>query len=306
MDVRLIDHDLADIGTQVVTDRADDDVAFLVDQEGRLAFGRRLFDRIGSVPIAPMAPQRRATDGDTQKVEALVEPDMEIDDDSPTAENLALDADLIIGSGLQESTDVDIASDFAFASTTQLDIDLTEDMASDAATADTDIIPPINIEQSSILESEVLPEEDDEYDISVIVDATQMPDHEDVTKRDLEAVAVDDDDETLIADDYTVSQDVDYKILEQDYEDEMTATQLLNAEIQKASRDLAAGMDEDGPSDNDTAQMPLATVHELEVTAQMAQAAGANDKTVEITEDPTVEMIEDPTVELPQKGGKAG
>jgi hypothetical protein len=44
--------------------------------------------------------------------------------------------------------------------------------------------------------------------------------------------------------------------------------------------------------------MPLATVHELEVTAQMAQAAGANDKTVEISEEPTVE--------LPQKGGKAG
>ena len=254
---------------------------------GLLLFGRRLFDRFGSTPIAPATPQRRATDADTEKVEAIAEPEMEIADDSPTAENLALDADLVIGTGLQDGADVDIASDFAFASTTALDIDLTEEMASDDDTAETDIIPPINIEESSILESEVLPEDDDEddYDISVIVDATQMPDPEDVTERDLEAIAVHDDDETLITGDYTVSQDVDYQILEQDYEDEMTATQALNAEIQKAAEDLASRKDEDEPADDETEQLPLATVHDLDVTAN---------------------MTEEQTVELPQKGGKAG
>jgi hypothetical protein len=283
---------------------------------GLLLFGRRLFDRFGSTPIAPMAPQRRATDGDTETVEALVEPDAEIDDDAPTAENLALDADLIIGTGLQESTDVDVASDFAFASTTQLDIELTEEMASDDDTAETDIIPPINIEQSSILESEVLPEDDDEYDMSVIVDATQMPDHEDATARDLEAVAVDDDGESLVTGDYTVSQEVDYEILEQDYEDELTATQALNLEIQKAAGDLAARLDEDASSDNETARVPLATVHELDVTAQMAQGdeaavvddddTGLNPTVNMEADDKTVEMTEEQTVELPQKGGKAG
>ncbi len=48
----------------------------------------------------------------------------------------------------------------------------------------------------SILESEVLPEDDD-YDMSVIVDATKMPQHEEVTERDLKAVEVESDDETL-------------------------------------------------------------------------------------------------------------
>ena len=252
---------------------------------GLLLFGRRLFSRFGSAPIAPAMRQDRATDvsTDTEKVEALNELDLEIDDDAPTEENLALDADLVIGTGLQEGTDVDIASDFAFASTAELDIELTEEMADNDDTAETDIIPPINIEQSSILESEVLPsDEDDEYDMSVIVDATQMPDPEDVTERDLAAVAVDDDDEALITGNYTVSQEVDYKILEQDYEDEMTATQALNAEIQRAAEDFAVFRDE--------AQASLATVHELDITANRA----LDDSTLEAT------------VEMPKKGGKTG
>ena len=45
--------------------------------------------RVGSTPTANAVPQRRTTD-----VEAFAEPEMEIDDDSPTCENLALDADL--------------------------------------------------------------------------------------------------------------------------------------------------------------------------------------------------------------------
>jgi hypothetical protein len=285
---------------------------------GLLLFGRRLRHRFGSAPIAPVVPQRRATDVDTEKVEAIAEPDMDIADDSPTAENLALDADLVIGTGLQEGADVDVASDFAFDSTTQLDIELTEEMASDEHDDETDIIPPINTGENSILESEVLPEDDDDdYDMSVIVDATKMPDPEDVTERDLEAIAVDDEDETLITGDYTVSQEVDYKILEQDYEDEMTATQALNAEIQKAAEDLAIRMDDDEPAEDETAQMPLATVHELDVTAQLprdesAEAISDDDDTgvnptVNIeADDKTVEMTDEGTVEMPKKGGEAG
>ena len=281
-----------------------------------LLFGRRLFDRFGSAPVAPAVPRRRATDIETEEIEAIVEPEMEIADDSPTAENLALDADLVIGTGLQEGVDVDVASDFAFASTSELDIELTEEMASDDDTAETDMIPPITLDQSSILESEVLPE-DDEYDMSVIVDATRMPNPEDVTERDLEAIAVDDDDETLITGDYTVSQEVDYKILEQDYEDEMTATQALNAEIQKAAEDLATRMDEDESADDATSQLPLATVHELDVTAQLPRGddaevidddddTGLNPTVSMEADDKTVEMTEEQTVELPQKGGKTG
>ena len=114
----------------------------------------------------------------------------------------------------------------------------------------------------SILESEVLPEDDD-YDMSVIMDATKMPQVEDVTERDLQAIAVDADEETLIADNYTISKEVDYDILEQDYEDEMTATQLLNEEIQKAAEDTAANDDDTAVNptvnmeiDGDTVEMP--------------------------------------------------
>ncbi len=277
-----------------------------------LLFGRRF--RFGSAPIAPAAPQRRKTDGNTQKVEAIGELDMDIADDSPTGENLALDADLFVGTGLQEGAEVDVAQDFGFAATTELDLELPEEMSSVSERPETDIIPPINIDESSILESEVLPDTDDDYDMSVIVDATKMPHPDDVTERDLEAIQIDTDDETLITGDYTVDQEGDYKIIEQDYEDEMTATQALNAEIQKAAEDLALRMDDDAA--DATTEMPLATVHELDVTAQMPAReeqeisddddTGVNPTVNLDAEENTVEVPADNTVEMPKGDSKAG
>jgi len=147
-----------------------------------------------------------------------------------------------------------------------------------------------------------------------VFDATKMPHPDDVTERDLEAIQVDTDDETLITGDYTVSQEADYKILEQDYEDEMTATQALNAEIQKAAEDLAVRMD-DQPGDA-TTEMPLATVHELDVTAQMPAKdeqeisdeddTGINPTVSMDADGDTVEMRDENTVEMPKDGSKAG
>ena len=278
-----------------------------------LLFGRKLRDQLGSAPIAPAVPQRRKTD--TQTVEIIADEEMHIADDSPTEENLALDADLIVGTGLQEGTEVDVAQDFGFAATTDLDLELPEEMSSGTDLPETDIIAPIKVEEDSILESEVLPEDDD-YDMSVIVDATQMPLPDDVTAKDLEAVQLDSGDETLITDDYTVSQEVDYKILEQDYEDEMTATQRLNSEIAKAAEDLAMRMDEDLDG-GDTEEMPLATVHELDITAQLppnddAEISDLDDTGINPTinqeaEDKTVEMVADEadkTAEMEVEGGK--
>lgn len=284
---------------------------------GMLLFGRRFKGQFGSTPIGAAAvPQRRKSD--TAEVEALPEMQLDIPDDSPTAENLALDADLIVGTGLQEGTNVDRVQDFGFASTTSLDMELPEEMSSGGTVPDTDIIPPFSADVDSILESEVLPEDDDDYDMSVIVDATKMPQPEDVTEKELEAVQVDVDDESIVTGDYTLDQDVDYKILEQDYEDEMTATQALNVEIQKAAEDLAVRMDDD--LDAATTEMPLATVHELDVTAQLPaentaeeeQEIGDDDDTgVNPTvnmeaDDKTVEMTQDNTVEMPKGGSKAG
>ena len=278
-----------------------------------LLFGRKFRDQLGSAPIAPAVPQRRKTD--TQTVEAIADEEMHIADDSPTEENLALDADLIVGTGLQEGTEVDVAEDFGFAASTELDLELPEEMSSGGDLPETDIIAPINVEDDSILESEVLPEDDD-YDMSVIVDATKMPIPDEVTAKDLEAIQIESNDETLITDDYTVSQEVDYKILEQDYEDEMTATQKLNSEIAKAAEELASRMDDDLDG-GDTEEMPLATVHELDVTAQLPPKddevigdlddTGVNPTVNLEAEDKTVEMAagdEDNTAEMEVEGGK--
>jgi hypothetical protein len=94
----------------------------------------------------------------------------------------------------------------------------------------------------------------------------------------------------------------------------MTATQALNAEIQKAADDLAVRMD--GEPGDATTEMPLATVHELDVTAQIPARekqeidddddTGINPTVRMDTEGDTVEMREDNTVEMPKGGSKAG
>ena len=205
-----------------------------------LVLGGRIRKHFGSSPIAPATPKRDVLEYHTETVAAPGDVDIVIDDDSPTAENPALDVDLLAGTGLQDGNDVDVAQDFGFAATTELDLELLpEEMTGNVETLETDIMPPLHADDDKILDNEVLADDDD-YDFSVMVDATNMPDPDDVTQRDLEAIQVDDDDETLIGSDYTVSKEVDYKIVEQDYEDEMTATQALNEEILNATTQSAA------------------------------------------------------------------
>jgi hypothetical protein len=110
----------------------------------------------------------------------------------------------------------------------------------------------------------------------------------DATEKDLQAVQVETADESN-AEDYTLSQEVDYKILEQDYEDEFTATQALNAEIEKAAAELADRMDIDVTGEM-TAKLPENTqavnddISDSGVAEEMtAELHGAdNDKTVEM------------------------
>ena len=302
--------------------------AGLVLIAGMLYLGRRTRRRFASSPIGVVVapPQRRRSDDDTQTLEAISETidsesyddpaedsyDESIDD--PTEENLVLDADLIIGTGLQTGRDVDVAQDFGFAATTALDMELPENMPSSTGESlDTHIIPPINIELQSILESEVLPDDEDDYDMSVIVDATKMPNPDDVTHRDLAAVPVETSDDTLIPGNYTISHDGDYKILEQDYEDEFTATQLLNNEVARAAAALTEHMD------SKKAEAPLASVTALDATIKASidgedqisdlDDTGINEElTVNIHEvEGTIDMADEVTAELPvPKKGKGG
>jgi hypothetical protein len=269
-----------------------------------ILFGRRMRGGLSSTPVGPVAekPQRRATD------QAIADAEYDIDDDSPTDENLVLDADLITGSGFEQGTDVDVNQDFGFAATTDLDIELPFEPEAPVRDDGTDVFPAVRDSVESILESEILPEDDD-YDMSVIVDATKMPQPEDVTERDLQAIEVNPDDESLATDSYTINQEADFDILEQDYEDELTATQALNQEIERAAAELADDLNEktvEMPSDGDTSEMPLATVTELDSTAELPTTDDEKTAEFEASYDPndtnavTVNMSgEDKTAEMP-------
>ncbi len=303
---------------------------------GLLMFGRRLRDNPETAPAAASTGQanRRFTDSqmdveehsdaqeqpepqeqsDTASVE-VIDADYDLTDESPTEENLALDANLVIGTDLEAESQSSPAEDFEFTPITEVDIELPFETIAPVSDA-TEMLPPLRTDEVSILDSEVLPEgDDDEYDMSVIVDATKMPRPEDVTERDLKAVEIASDDETAISNTYTINKQVDFQVLEQDYEDEMTATQALNDEIAKAAAELAVRMD-DGADNNDaTTALPLATVTELDITAQMPAQNDADsdpDDTAIIQDDTGAKeeitvnkQGEDDTVEMPIESGKA-
>jgi hypothetical protein len=248
--------------------------------------------------------------------------DFDLSDDSPTEENLALDADLVDGTGFDDSEDVDVNRDFGFAATMDLDMELPETAATPDAEPETDIIPPPERPEDLVVSSEVLPDEDDdEYDISMVVDATKMPDPAEVTERDLMAVPIDDTGQTQINDDYTIVDEVAQDILEQDYEDELSATQLLHAEIEKAASELAETIGEDDPtelasldddeemddnagrivgSEDDTSiEMQLTNLSELDLTATLEAQNDDESNGDDLDVTASIEA-EDKTVEMPR------
>lgn len=252
---------------------------------GSLFFWRRRKTAEANAVMAAVAARRpqpeRHLEEDSIEVQVIDSPeaaaalDYDLSDDSPTEENLALDADLFAGDGLVDANSAEQV-DFAIAPTTKLDLELTEADAREPEESETDIMPAPERSAGSILESEVLPEEDD-YDMSVIMDVTKIRMPEEATERDFKAVVVDDfADDSLVEDDpYTLSQEVDYQILEQEYEDEITATQAVNMEIERAARELANDLDEsviiesDTLSSEETAALPIAKIAELEATASV-------------------------------------
>ena len=279
---------------------------------GLLAFGLRRRDRKAPAPATATQqhPMRRRADGDTEKLEVVPGIQVEYEDDSATVENLILDANLEIGTGLESSPNIDDEQDFEFEMTTSLDLELPEEPAVDAEASATEVIAPLGIDENSILESEMLPDDDD-YDMSVILDVTKMPQNDEATERDLRAVVVDSGDESMISNDYTVSQEGDYDILEQDYEDEMTATQALNMEVERAAAEVVAGMTTGEGPDDDTSEMPLASVTELDVTAKLAASdddnvsdAGYTGVTEEITVEMPTDDSDDETIELTVEASK--
>jgi hypothetical protein len=269
---------------------------------GLLLFGQRFRQKFGSVSVGTASeplPKRRRTDASSRAQEAIPDVDFPVPDASPQAAYMTLDADFDDGSGLQDTADMDVAQDFGFSASSAFDDELDMVLPEGGDEEDsgtTDIIEPsARPDDPLVLDSEVLPNEgdDSEYDLSMIVDVTKQDVVElDATEKDLQAVQVDTANEAN-SDDYTLSQDVDYKILEQDYEDEFTATQALNAEIEKAAAELADRMDIDATGEM-TAKLPENT----QAQNDDINDSGVNDVTAEVTaEMPGVE--DDATVEMP-------
>ncbi len=225
-------------------------------------FGRRIRERFGSTPVGAAAASATGHE--------LAEDVYDIEDDSPTEENLALDADLVLGTGLADGTDMEVAQDFCFAAPTDVDIELPFEPqpVDDSAEG----LPPPRVKADSILESEILPQDDD-FEMSIILDATQAPQF-DTDDSLTDEYTVDQD--ISPTDEYTINEDV-AEILAQDYEAELTATQALNTEIERAAADLSATLDETS-LDDETSEMPLADVSELDETAEMPVA---DDETVD-------------------------
>ncbi len=243
---------------------------------GLLVFGRRRDNYYASAPDAPTMnqPMRRASD--TGILPTLVDDGFDIPDDAPTSENPALSAELKVEPALGRGTDIIVDEDFSYAANSPLDLELPDESDTQSNTPDTDIIAPPKIDTSSILEREVLPQDDD-YDMSVLMDVTKAAATDDVTEKDLKAIAIEND-ETEITDAYTVSQEIDYQVLEQDYEEELSATQALNLEIEKAAaylvehRDEYAGDIETSETEvsEATTRLPLASVTALDTIARTA------------------------------------
>jgi len=190
----------------------------------------------------------------------------ELDLDAAVAASagMELDADLGVGTGLQGGTDLDVAQDFGFSPTgenaTPMDLELPVEVEVEDEQLPTDIIPPHLAEEKSILDSEVPPVDDDDdsqYDLSVIVDATKQPLGEpDLTAKDLMAVQLNADQQNSEDPAFTLSKEVDFEILEKDYEEELTQTQAVNEEIARAAMELAERMETEDEVLDVTVEMP--------------------------------------------------
>ena len=258
---------------------------------GLALFGRRLLSRFGSQPIAPEpAEVAQPASADFEAATIGDEIDFDLSDDSPTDENPILDANVVTGQGFDDEGEMDVAQDFGFAATTDLDIDLPFEPVRARGRDDdsmmiekTDIIPPSRSRSHSILDSEVLPGDDD-YDLSVIIDATKMPQPDEVTERDLMAVEVEITQETPAFADADDAGATGYDLLEQDYEDELTATQVFNMQLEQAAAELAASLDADDADDEVTQAMPRLAANALDETAQLpTRGASPSDKRVDDT-----------------------
>ncbi len=302
---------------------------------GLLLFGRSLRERIGGVLTVTQHGRRRTDHGLASREESDEILDMQ--DTLSRAELFSLDANLGDGTGFDPTADIDVAEDYSFASSgdfesplgRKLDLEFSGASGPEHDDQPTDMIPPlshrIHAESTVIVDKEVLPGHDDgtqtNYDMSMILDATKQNFGDaGASTHDLRAVAIEAVDKNAQeTGSYTLNDDLGYQILEQDYEEELTATQALNREISDAARKLSESLGEEtaevtavtptSPLDEAaTVETPVQVDREAE-TAEMpalqsedaatAEMPGPVDREAETTEMPVLQLEDAVTSEMP-------
>jgi hypothetical protein len=258
---------------------------------GLLLFGRRLRDRFSSTPTSAAEEPVIDDDDETARNEALNEFDFPLGESQQEDQDYTLDADLGAGTGLKQGADEDV-QEFDFSateiSTADLDMELPPENAVEPEKNSTDIIPLQRVEAVSILDEEILPEDDD-YDLSMIVDATKHSLGDDVlTEKDLKAIPFDGVSAVELDVECTLNDSFGLDTLEKDYEYELTATQAANKEIEKAAAELALRMAE--VADDKTAEMPATDSNEESSVVDATAEMPATDITAEVTSEVTVQM----------------
>jgi len=254
---------------------------------GLIMFRRRLDGQAKTGPEEPLAtdlPLRRFSDTqssntqstDTNSIE-IPEAVYDISDDSPTDEILVLDADLVMNTSLPDSTDSNISNDFSFTLSTAPDADMPQEPVPAESKESVESTPAAEV---SILDGESWPDDADyDYEMSVMIDATKMPQFDSIEDQNFDSIEdkIFDAVEVTTADDTTMllttptEEYVGYDVIEQHYEDETTATQALDLEIEQAAAELAKNMEVEvfDKADDNTSVLPLATVTELDATAKL-------------------------------------
>ena len=198
--------------------------------------------------LVPPEPAHWIEDEDSIQVEIISQPSDDTADDSakrddevPTEENLALSTATTNAERDPKTAEPSFHIDITPSTEPALDLEIPEPADREPEdSVDTETVPPPRGRVTSLRESEITAKEE-EYDMSVITDADIMPASEEASAGDLQAIVVSDNEQPRVDEDgYTLNKEVDYQILEQDYEDELTATQALelNAEIERAAAEL--------------------------------------------------------------------
>jgi hypothetical protein len=301
-----------------------------------LLFGRSLRNRFGPTSdyLKSELPMREASP-EPDALELRDDVDYPVGNDEQTIECATLDADLLMGTGLHQTIEVDPAKDVGFPSPTEVDIELSFAAELETAEGDDKIRSARLSADETILDSEILPGSEDypdpeDFDMSVVLDATKMPQPEDSAESTLEAIEMDSQTDTVavieLDDELKDGSTFDLTILEQDYEDELSATQSLHMDVTQAALMLSAEMegaknaatsDDAGSDDDETAAMSLAGVTDFGVNTQFEadndDAITINDEltfddqlTIHLSDnEETVEMPiadNDKTREMPAKG----